>query len=161
LLDQRPYTFLPVNGLEERSTGGSHRNFAEAKTVVDLVCKLRSMKASQDPSWFSMDRIRIITLPSTSPSDQKLVNQRELGEADVVLVFFVRSPPSDKTSLSKLDAVFLADDRRMNVALTRAKYQLICIGNVQAMKHMVGAKPFELLAEDAEKRGVIEPYLTS
>jgi len=80
-------------------------------------------------------------------------------EADIVLVSFVRSPPSSKRVLNQYDAGFLTDDRRMNVALTRARFQLICVGNVQALKVMMGAETIQLLAADAEERGIVRPFL--
>jgi superfamily I DNA and/or RNA helicase len=46
----------------------------------------------------------------------------------------------------------------MNVALTRAKYQLVCLGNVACMKRMEGATTLQMLAKNAEERSVISSY---
>jgi AAA domain len=94
-------------------------------------------------------------------------------EADIVLVSFVRSRVlkehfSNSSNNNNDNAIsnvtmqdgrraagFLMDDRRMNVALTRARFQLICIGNVNGMARMVGAETLQLLAADATERGVV------
>ena len=76
-----------------------------------------------------------------------------------MIVSFVRSPAKEKSDLSKYDAGFLTDDRRMNVALTRAKHQLICVGNIHAIQRMQGATTLQLLAQDAMARHAVQPYL--
>jgi senataxin len=94
-------------------------------------------------------------------------------EADIVLISFVRSQggtntndecntsPSSSLMLSQapatrnLGAGFLTDNRRMNVSLTRAKYQLICVGNVRQFPQMPNADTLHQLAANAEERGII------
>ena len=46
-------------------------------------------------------------------------------EAEVVIVSFVRSRDSDEQH----SIGFVKDERRINVAITRALYQLVCVGN--------------------------------
>jgi AAA domain len=75
-------------------------------------------------------------------------------EADVVILSFVRS----HTEWSNRPmAGFLTDDRRVNVALTRAKYQLIGVGNVRCLGRLVGAdtETLQCLATDAAQRGLV------
>jgi superfamily I DNA and/or RNA helicase len=92
-------------------------------------------------------------------------------EADIVLISFVRSQgdkndewnssPSSSMIHSTapatrtLGAGFLTDKRRMNVSLTRAKYQLICVGNVRVFPQMPNAATLHQLAMNAEERGII------
>lgn len=171
LKTRQPYIFLQVNGMEEQIYGGSHRNMAEVKVVIKLVQQLRALKESSDPNWFTSDRLRIITFYQAQVTAitnalmkeglaKKVivatVDSSQGCEADVVIVSFVRSPPSSKAVLNQQDAGFLTDDRRMNVALTRARYQLLCVGNASALGRMQGAETLQQLVEDAQKRGVVE-----
>jgi hypothetical protein len=75
-------------------------------------------------------------------------------EADIVLISFVRSPMRDDPQPSH---GFLKDDRRVNVALTRARYQLVCIGNVKEFHRFMADKTETIrsLARDAHDRDII------
>jgi senataxin len=183
LLEGRPYTFLQVDGVEEQGAGGSYKNESEAKTVVDMVARLQTIARSSPgdrSSWHSTDRIRIITFYQAQVGlIKRLLRDRGFGdkivcatvdssqgtEADVVIVSFVRSQvngssgPGGKVD-ARFAAGFLTDDRRMNVAMTRAKYQLVCIGNVRGLNRLVGAnaETLRLLAADAQERNVVQPY---
>jgi superfamily I DNA and/or RNA helicase len=172
LLDRLPYTFLQMDGMEEQSFGGSYSNRSEAKKIVELVTDLQRMALPHErSSWHSTDRIRIITFYQAQVAlIKRLLREKGLGdkivvatvdssqgcEADIVLISFVRS---QSNSLDRHTAGFLTDDRRMNVALTRAKYQLVCVGNVRNFKRMVGATTLHLLADDVEKRSVVRSPL--
>ena len=166
LVDGSPYIFMAVEGAEEKAAGGSYRNHAEARCVVDLILQLRevSSRSNEPGPWHSSARVRVITFYQAQVSYlKKLLKERGAEnvvvatvdssqgcEADIVMVSFVRS---NRTS----SAGFLSDDRRMNVALTRAKYQLICVGNVECLSGMTTTEGGTLrdLAEDAMKRNVV------
>lgn len=169
VLNGDPYIYLHVDGKEEQGVGGSYRNEVEGLVVVELVCQICG--ASRESNWHSSDKLRIITfyqaqvallkrlLRNKGLHDKVVVSTVDSSqgcEADYVLVSFVRSIASQ----GRASAGFLTDDRRMNVALTRARYQLICVGNVLCMKSLQGpeTKTLQLLAEDAENRGVIQNY---
>jgi AAA domain len=62
-------------------------------------------------------------------------------ESDIVIVSFVRSDV----------AGFLKDNRRMNVALSRARYQLVCVGNVEQLVFMNDAYTIQELGLHAAK----------
>ena len=176
LLDGKPYTFLQIAGAEEQVAGGSYRNRLEAAAVVNLICQLRAATSTTDPSWFSSDRVRIITfyqaqvtLLTSALKNQGLgmekvvvstVDSSQGCEADIVLLSFVRSTEGDKDDedMKNSSAGFLTVDRRMNVALTRARHQLICIGNVCNFRTFRGALTLRLLANNAEKRNVIRAF---
>jgi superfamily I DNA and/or RNA helicase len=177
LLKQEPYTFLQVEGVEEQVAGGSYCNHKEAIAIADLIKDLELAATNiYGRTWCRSDRIRVITFYQAQVSlIQAYLEKKQLGssvvvatvdssqgcEADIVLISFVRSQPNPFSSLSQSPAGatpgagFLNDDRRMNVALTRAKYQLICVGNVLQFPQMPNAETLHLLARDAEERGVI------
>jgi superfamily I DNA and/or RNA helicase len=81
-------------------------------------------------------------------------------EADTVIVSFVRSPNTKNAGneMIRHTAGFLTDDRRMNVALTRAKYQLVCVGNIHGMVRMEGAVTLQELSANARDREVIQTW---
>ena len=170
LLDKIPYIFHQVAGQEEQNPGGSYFNRAEAMAIVNLIGYLQHMGSPPNASslaWDSTDRVRIITFYQAQVVlIKQLLTERGLGnritvatvdssqgcEADLVLISFVRSPSAHNARPS---AGFLTDDRRMNVALTRARFQLVCVGNIRAYHRFCRAETLHKLAEDANERGVI------
>ena len=46
----------------------------------------------------------------------------------------------------------------MNVALTRAKYQLICVGDVNGTLSVTGVNTLDALIADAKQRNVIRDF---
>jgi superfamily I DNA and/or RNA helicase len=172
LLDGLPYMFLQVEGREEQDYTGSLSNRAEASKIVELVVLLRTMaNESERFTWNSSDKLRIITFYQAQVSlIKRMLHERGLGnnqvmvatvdssqgcEADVVLISFVRSAKPNVRGQWSSSAGFLTDDRRMNVALTRARYQLICVGNVKSFQHMAEAPTLKRLAANAHLRGVV------
>ena len=168
LLNRQPYVVLQLEGQEKRVFGGSYENRIEAKIIAKLVFQLRQIaeKSQSGNEWYGPDRIRVITfyeaqvaciescLAELGLADSVVVatvDSSQGCEADIVLVSFVRSPGD----VDGPSAGFLKDDRRMNVALTRAKYQLICVGNVRSFRRMPNAPTIHQFAENAEERGVI------
>ena len=151
LWNGRAYSFVQVHGKERQTLNGSFQNLPEANTVVDLVQRLQQ-QASHDriPQWNSPDHIRIVTFYQAQVSlIQRLLHKQRLGgaivvatvdssqgcESDVVIVSFVRSPHShtqNNNCSGKTPTVgFLADDRRMNVAITRGAYERNANGNAR------------------------------
>lgn len=155
-LDGRPYTFIQVDGDEVKGPAQSTYNVMEANVVVDLVVQLVGGSGNYR---CSSDKLRIITfytaqvfllrkkLDEAGFKDVLVatVDSSQGCEADVVIVSLVRSA----------SAGFLKDDRRMNVALTRARHQLVCVGNVSRYSSMEYAHSLHYLATDARDRNAI------
>lgn len=162
LLDGRSFIFLQVLGDATASPiTKSFSNYGEAEAILRLLCDLRTR--ADDRPWESEDRLRIITFYHEQVSLIRKVLRQHGGiekvsvetvdstqgcESDVVILSFVKGSTS---------AGFLKDDRRLNVALTRARHQLICVGDVDSMQylHEPGASTLRSLSADAYERNAV------
>ena len=158
-----PYSFINVpDGVEFQDSGGSYANKEESDVVVDLVEIISTLSGRVD---LDEERLRVITFYQGQVNHLKralaskgfhnvmvaTVDSSQGCEADVIIVSFVRS--SDKKGVYHATG-FLADERRINVALTRARHQLVCVGN----KGTLGSEGSDVLRNlvlDAEQRGCI------
>lgn len=164
LLDGRPYIFVQTDGREE-DKWGSKQNYDEARKVVELLSDYRDFCGS-DKDGASAHRIRVITFYQSQVNLIKRLLKNEGGEffesivvssvdssqgseADIVILSFVRTGENT--------VGFLADTRRLNVALTRAKHQLICVGNAYGLSRCRDqrAQIIQSLIQDATQRGVL------
>lgn len=135
---EAPYQFIHVTGVESQQFGGSYENEEECKKVVSLVQQIK--RRSGTSNWQSADKLRIITFYQGQVTLLKrMLSKKGLGrvfvgtvdsnqgcEADITIVSFVRS--SAKRGARHATG-FLTDTRRINVALTRARHHLVCVGN--------------------------------
>jgi superfamily I DNA and/or RNA helicase len=132
-----PYTWVQVSGQEQKDRKFSTFNESEAQAVVAILLELKA-KYSMSGNWFSPDKIRIITFYQAQVDYLRFLLRRyqldvmvstvdasQGCEADIVILSFVRGTSGHMG--------FLKDNRRLNVALTRAKFQLVCVGNAHAM----------------------------
>jgi superfamily I DNA and/or RNA helicase len=166
-----PYIMFQVNGKEKQSRSGSYQNSEEAMAVVEIIDKFRPLALKKfGENWSSSDRLRVITFYQAQVTlISQILRRKGLGsvlvatvdssqgcEADHVIVSFVRS----HGECGKSSVGFLSDDRRLNVGLTRAKYQLICVGNVTRMSNLLGEKAnvVRSLALDAISRNCLFPF---
>jgi len=162
-----PWCFFQVDGKEQQSHSGSYYNTEEASAVVamlkiiqkrsSLTEEKRRQTNNQSSCWWTPEKVRIITFYSAQVATLKQMLRREgmpqvlvatvdssQGcEADIIILSFVRSSR----------AGFLADDRRINVALTRAKYKLICLGNARESPWATSSPTMKKMVEDAQQRG--------
>ena len=164
------YTLYQIYGKEEQNRSGSIENRAEANAVVQIVDDFRHASRNLSSDWCSINRLRIITFYQAQVClIKRLLRSRNLGnvlvatvdssqgcEADFVIISFVRS--INRPGRSTVG--FLSDDRRLNVALTRAKYQLICVGNIEGMAKLSDSKGGSMkhLAIDAFNRRLVYPF---
>ena len=161
-----PFRFFDVAGGREQRAGTSLRNRAEARLIGALVAAL----AAAEPSVVAEGRVVVLT-----PYQQQAACLREeLGEAlgsgsgsgDAASAALVRSlvrtvdsfqgQERDVVLLScvRADARrgigFVADIRRLNVALTRAKASLWVVGSAEALR---GEPCWAALVDHAQTRG--------
>jgi hypothetical protein len=172
IMAESPYTMFQVNGTERQGRSGSYENVAEAHAVVEIIEAFRTPALQRyGKDWCSSDRLRVITFYQAQVAlISRLLQQKGMAsvlvatvdssqgcEADHVVVSFVRS----EGVRSRSSVGFLADERRLNVGLTRAKYQLICVGNIERMCTLLDsrAKAVRHLALDAKERKCIVPFV--
>jgi senataxin len=158
LQDNRAYLFMQIEGAVESDKSSLNRK--EAFVALDLLKEMRA-KAEGRP-WASVDSLRVISFYQAQVSlirsllkangfesvSVGTVDSSQGCESDIVIVSFVRGHGT---------AGFLTDDRRINVAISRARHQLICIGNVDSMARLPGyhAETLRQLSSDASTRRVI------
>lgn len=170
IIGPQPYTFINVNGSgESRASSGSYYNAAEANAVLRLVQIIQDASRNvKMRNWASNEKIRIITFYSGQVRAIKdLLRSRGLtnvtcatvdssqgSEADIVIVSFVRSNGNSSNSEGQHKVGFLNDDRRINVALTRAKFKLFCLGDANTLLN-AGAQTITDLVNDAKSRNLL------
>lgn len=137
---KKPYQVMQVDGKEVEDKT-SYSNSKEVEVCVSLVEKLSS----------EYGNIVVITPYS---AQCRLLLSNKLGvpihtidsfqgkEADCVIVSMVRTGS---------DVGFWSDSRRLTVALTRAKYKLVIVGNAKSWK----TEPLVKFSQDAKLRNVL------
>jgi senataxin len=168
-----PFTFWDVAGEERRPEGtGSWENEAEARLALALarafLAAAPSLAARHDglavvsPYRGQVALIRALFLAELGEElarriDVNTIDGFQGREREVVLFSVVRSPKAGKAD-KKTGIVppprigFVADERRMNVGLTRARAALVVIGNAEALR---GDVHWSSLVEEARSRGRI------
>jgi len=129
--------FVDTKGVEakeslpDRST--SYENIVEANIAVDLVKELIDIGLKEkdlgviSPYLSQVKRIKTLLSQEDIGVEVKSVDGFQGREKEVIIISFVRSNEEGKIG-------FLKDLRRLNVAITRAKRKLICIGDSQTLK---------------------------
>lgn len=146
------FAFFDVQG-KEHTRDGLHRfsmsNIMEAQFIAKLLRYLAVSQLHVDIS----SQICVITFYSgqvaaingSIKSEAEKLNDRTLAdkmraikvltvdsfqgsETDIVVLSFVRSNPKNSVG-------FLSDFSRINVAITRAKHNLFCVGNAQTLEN--------------------------
>ncbi len=125
--------FIHVQGREKREAN-SYSNEQEAEVVCEV---LNKVLAIQGPGHVAVDTVGIIT-----PYDAQTNLLRKHIPHDVLIasVDAFQSQEKDLIALSTVRSCgqgigFGSDDRRLNVAITRAKRGLLVIGNYLTFKH--------------------------
>eukprot|EP00898_Chlorokybus_atmophyticus_P002657 jgi/Chlat1/3392/Chrsp23S03726 len=161
-----PYVFFDVvEGVHGTSSGSrSLRNPAEAELAVELISALHTMH----PQDCTQGRVAVVTPYKQQLHEirsrlarvlgRDLASKVELGtvdgfqgrEVDILILSTVRAATEGSQAGSKGGIGFVADIRRMNVALTRAKRSLWVLGSSAALNV---SPHWSALIADATKRG--------
>jgi hypothetical protein len=152
-----PYAFIDVDGQEAFGNGRSLWNFAEQCAVVSLVKHLDKRYHIEIEK-----QVGIITFykAQVEKLSEKLhrfypkltiqtVDGFQGGENDIIIISFVRAN-------SKGNIGFLSDFRRLNVAITRARYALLMVGHSETLAN--NEKDVSALLVDAKAREKIFSY---
>jgi superfamily I DNA and/or RNA helicase len=164
LLTGDPYSWVRVAGEEQKNKKMSTLNESEGEAVVAILLEMVATYKLPN-GWFSPDRIRIITFYKAQEDYLRLklrqynldvmvstVDASQGCDADMVILSFVRGTSGHMG--------FLKDIQRLNVAMTRAKFQLVCVGNVDAIAGLAGTGGnlvLRAMAKDALTRSKIVP----
>eukprot|EP00668_Euglena_longa_P014769 GGOE01018790.1.p1 GENE.GGOE01018790.1~~GGOE01018790.1.p1 ORF type:complete len:1027 (+),score=232.61 GGOE01018790.1:61-3081(+) len=152
-----PYMFFDVVGSTVRAASGSAGNAQEVQLVVDLLRKLaeiggQELRGSEVAviSFYSeqvrllRDRIRR-DVPQLRDVDVNTVDGFQGRQKDVVVLSCVQSGLQGQVG-------FLRDERRLNVAITRARFSLLIVGDsLNLLKS--GLAHWQQLLVDAQDRG--------
>jgi len=138
VLDPRePLAFLDtssINAFEFQPEGStSYENYEEAKLAVEIAQELHRIGLeSKDigiitPYAAQVKLIKQLLLERNFKVEVNSVDGFQGREKEAIIISFVRSNEEGEVG-------FLKDLRRLNVAITRARRKLICIGNAETLK---------------------------
>jgi len=133
---QKPINFIELKDGEEERSGTSWINKIEANDIVKMVKSLlKSGIRAEDigiiTPYSGQKRLLIEKLHDDGQLKEKLkiasVDEFQGGERKYIIISTVRSNNYGKVG-------FLNDERRLNVAITRAKFGMIIYGNSRLLK---------------------------
>ncbi|GBF49541.1 AAA domain protein [Leptospira ryugenii] len=140
------------NQEERNKTTGSIFNLCEADLVTNFVKNGLNPNLCQILTPYSEQKERIERMTNYSIPVQTF-DSFQGRESDMVVISFVRT--NDENSLG-----FLADERRLNVALTRAKFALVLIGDSSTLcTNPIFERLYESVKELGEIKSIYE-YLS-
>ena len=151
--------------------GKSSGNVVEAAFVVRLVERVLSLYSDEVTAagvgviTFYQQQKRLIEqmlaaqLTTATPVEVSTVDGFQGREKDVIVVSCVRQGKEQQSGhggarSSRARSIgFVSDVRRMNVALTRGKYGMWVVGDVEVLSG--GSREWAALAADARRRGLV------
>ena len=153
-----PMMFVDVAGREDRRGGASVKNVEEADAAAKLYDKLRRCTpAGTSVCVLTPYRAQLSCLKDTfvKAFGRDILNHVSVStvdgfqgqERDVVIVSCVRAAASKRIG-------FLADVRRMNVAITRPKQCLLVLGNARTLE---ASETWGSFIAHAKERGAFAP----
>ncbi len=133
---------LRINALEFQPEGStSYENFEEAKVCLELVEELLKMDLKREdigvitPYAAQVKLLKELFAEKGLKVEINSVDGFQGREKEVIIISFVRSNEEGEVG-------FLQDLRRLNVAITRPRRKLICIGNSNTLKSQPVYKRF-------------------
>ena len=158
-----PRSVLDTRGAMRR-VGTSSANDEEVRVVVELVAALlRDAPRDADVAVISFYAAQVRALqdalePGAYPGLRVgSVDAFQGSEADVVLISCVRAPQGGGSSDRGDDLGFVADERRFNVALTRARHALFVVADAATLDNDRAPEHVRGLVRDARGRGEVVP----
>lgn len=131
-----PYAFIHVAGQEEKGGNDSYSfmNRTEIMAVQNLLRHLQKqfkINVAQQVGVITFYKAQADALDQALAKDFKGINVQTVdgfqgGESDIIVISFVRANPRGNVG-------FLKDFRRLNVALTRARYSLLMLGHLETL----------------------------
>jgi len=135
---KEPLAFLDtssINALEFQPEGStSYENYEEAKIAIEIAEELHRMGLENKdigiitPYAAQVKLIKQLLLEKDFKVEVNSVDGFQGREKEAIIISFVRSNEEGEVG-------FLKDLRRLNVAITRARRKLICIGNAETLKN--------------------------
>ncbi|TCK06705.1 IGHMBP2 family helicase [Phorcysia thermohydrogeniphila] len=135
---REPLAFLDtssINALEFQPEGStSYENYEEAKLAIEIAQELHRMGLENKdigiitPYAAQVKLIKQLLLEKDFKVEVNSVDGFQGREKEAIIISFVRSNEEGEVG-------FLKDLRRLNVAITRARRKLICIGNAETLKN--------------------------
>ncbi|KAG5190407.1 P-loop containing nucleoside triphosphate hydrolase protein [Tribonema minus] len=153
----RPYTFFNVATGRDERVGTSYKNMAEATLVRGLVNKLIGDGMATDSigviTFYRGQLGAIAQQPGAPPASTLVhtVDGFQGGERDVIIISFVRARDGGGGG----GVGFLAHERRLNVAVTRARHAVIMLGHAATLSSGGSGCRVAKLIADARRRGAI------
>ncbi len=146
-----PYAFINVTGHETKNTNHSYINESEARYVklivefmhrygIDVINRIGIITFYKGQA----DYIRTDLNKKFTGIKVNTVDGFQGGECDMIIISCVRANLKQRIG-------FLHDSRRLNVALTRAKYSLIILGDIKTLAKDDMAE----LVQDASDREIL------
>jgi ATP-dependent RNA/DNA helicase IGHMBP2 len=144
---------------ESENAAGSRFNEGEAELVIEHVRKLINMGIQQDqiavitPYNGQVEVLKLALLPEAPKLQIRSVDGFQGGEREAVVLSLVRS--SERGGIGGIG--FLRDDRRLNVAVTRAKRHCCLICDTETVSQSPFVKNLiEWIEEHGEQRSALE-----
>lgn len=127
---------------EKRQVGGSLCNYKEAYIICNhILPHIKTLIGTKNPSEFlgiiSPYAAQVNLLKEALPDHYKgcvhTIDSIQGSEYDIVIFSFVRSFKKSAAKNPAVNVGFVADMRRLNVSLSRARCKLIMVGNLKTL----------------------------